>query len=86
MFSLGSAGSTFTGVMAFASSVRFCPRTRSTAGQVTEQMETISYLDCLWRSARCSFGIQTGAITANDFRAGMQVQPSGEAIGGALRY
>ena len=43
--------------------------------QVVQQVPAIGYLNCLWRCLGCSFGIQAGAITADNLRPRMAAYP-----------
>jgi hypothetical protein len=52
--------------------------------QVAEQMETVGYLNSLRDSTAGTVGIDPTPITADDFRTGMQLQPSSQAIVGAV--
>jgi hypothetical protein len=54
-------------------------------GQITEQMKTIGHLNRLQGSPGGAIGIDTAPITADNFRPGMRLQPSSQAIGGAVR-
>src|ERR1017187_6642199 len=51
-------------------------------GQVAKQMETIGYLNRLRGSTSGTVGVDPAPITADDFRSGMRLQPSSQAIGG----
>jgi hypothetical protein len=53
-------------------------------GQIAKQMETISYLNRLRGSTGGTVGVDPASITADHFLSGMRLQPSSQAISGAI--
>src|ERR1035437_1655257 len=48
-------------------------------------MEAVGHLNRLRGSTGGAVGINPAPITADDFRSGMQLQPSSQAVGGTVR-
>src|SRR5260221_2399886 len=53
--------------------------------QVVEQMNAIRHLPGLGSPLPSSFGVKAVAVTADDLHFGMPAQPTGDALGSAIR-